>query len=130
MKGHAALLLLLTSCDGPMLSLADRSVDASADAAKGDAGDDARAELDGSSDADADIDEDTILCSSAAQCPDPREPDETLCNLTLGQCVECLLDSDCPSDEMCAPNGECVECFSDADCSMGETCDADGDCDD
>jgi Cys-rich repeat protein len=123
----APWLLLLAACDWPTMSLAERIVDASADGGSFDAGADA---ADARGDADADIDEDIIFCSSAAECPDPREPEETLCNLSIGQCVECLSTANCPSSEMCAPNGECVECFSDADCPQGETCDQDGDCDD
>ncbi len=93
-------LLLLCACDAPTLSLAQRGVDAGArDAGSPDA---ARAD-----DGDAEAEEDFTPCSSAAQCPGPREPNEVLCDLARGACVECLRDADCPPGESCDADGEC-----------------------
>jgi hypothetical protein len=97
------LLLLLGGCEWPVMSLAERVFDAGPDAQAPvvDAAADA--------DADADADEDLTPCASASDCPNPRDPDDALCDLARGLCVECL---------------------GDGDCAVGESCDADGECDD
>ncbi|HEX5657620.1 MAG TPA: hypothetical protein VFX59_10520 [Polyangiales bacterium] len=88
-------LLLLVGCERPVLSLAERVVDAGPDAARADADDD------------SEVDEDVIPCSAAADCPNPRDPDEAVCDLTRGACVECLNDRDCPAGERCDADGDC-----------------------
>ena len=93
-------------------------------------------------------------CSDRSQCTDPDEP---LCDVARGRCVECLSDADCKPDELCEIDGECddrpvpctsaaqcagsddpvchpsqqicVECVSDSDCRGPATCQPDFECD-
>lgn len=93
-------------------------------------------------------------CSLDEHCTDPDEP---LCKLSEGKCVECLSDDDCDPSDLCEDDGECsarpipctsaaqcegsddpichptlqicVECVTDADCPRDDTCKADNECD-
>lgn len=43
------------------------------------------------------------------------------CNVSTGACSQCLVDADCPSNQVC--NGVvCVGCNEDADCESGQEC--------
>jgi len=54
-------------------------------------------------------------CTSNAQCTGASAP---TCNTTTAKCVECAVDSQCPSGEYCDPTGACVECLVDGNCAV------------
>lgn len=79
-------------------------------------------------------------CTSALQCPAGQE-----CERSLGRCVGCITQSDCPPMEVCSnfactqattcqssrqcenqvcdtPRGVCVDCVGDNDCMQGQVC--------
>ncbi|MBN2493201.1 MAG: hypothetical protein JXR96_01315 [Deltaproteobacteria bacterium] len=84
----------------------------------------------------------SLVCFPEVECPEGMMPGR--CGL-LGECVQCLVDSDCEQEQICDENGACIEhcdsfqcpqfhmcsdnglcrkiCFSYADCPPGYLCD-------
>lgn len=65
-------------------------------------------------------------CTANGQCPNDK-----LCNLETGACVDCLGDGDCGNGgkPLCSLDlGQCVECLLDEDCDPDKMCNADGKC--
>ena len=58
-------------------------------------------------------------CTSADDCPRPL-------GCWSGQCLACVMDSECRTGEICNANGECIEdnlgCTSNNECSGGQVC--------
>lgn len=46
----------------------------------------------------------------------------------FADCVECLVNDDCSSDELCSDSNSCVDCLNDADCASDEFCSSSGSC--
>ncbi len=69
-------------------------------------------------------------CSDAycSHDPNPGVPcNNGVCD-TTGQCVECLIDSDCAVQYVCSSQNQCVECNVDSDCSEDQICDDNLEC--
>jgi hypothetical protein len=62
-----------------------------------------------------------VRCTSNASCTDDRG--SLLCDTAVGQCVECLADSDCTPAICDRTTGRCVQCLNGQSCHDGEECD-------
>jgi hypothetical protein len=62
---------------------------------------------------------DAGACQTRADCTSGGRP---ICNTAVGRCVECALDTDCDSDEVCdSVSGECTQaCRMETDCTSGD----------
>ncbi|MFC1682544.1 hypothetical protein ACFL0X_02920, partial [Nanoarchaeota archaeon] len=61
-------------------------------------------------------------CSSDGGCENFYES-KPVCDTGSGKCVECIVNSDCSTGEICEDNVcEEVECIVNSDCSTGEIC--------
>jgi hypothetical protein len=69
-----------------------------------------------------------VACVGDANCADTKF---ARCRLEIGECVECLADTDCtmdPRKPMCdTERNRCVECTLGEQCESG-TCKPDGKC--
>lgn len=63
-----------------------------------------------------------VTCMSNPDCVGARGGQ--ICDVKVGQCVECLINDQCSSDKpLCNPATlRCVECLSNQDCGTGEAC--------
>lgn len=58
------------------------------------------------------------VCTSATGCASPLH-----CDVSTGNCVECLNDQDCNDGDFCDPlTAECVACLIDEHCDDGDYC--------
>src|SRR5215475_12827968 len=49
-------------------------------------------------------------------------PPTTLCDPSIGRCVECFTDEDCPASAPRCQENACVACLSSSDCASDMVC--------
>jgi hypothetical protein len=63
-----------------------------------------------------------VGCTDDQDCAGGRTP--AVCDPTIGQCVECTSDLQCPADQTCDRTSDrCVGCLSSFDCTRDQVCD-------